>query len=255
MKNIFSSFMPPTSVLREDITRFIVQSLQPYADEKTVSLKGIRFYIACDGPQSEAPARLALYMDKPVIFRQQLERKLLDHFILLDPDWFFEPHVVQQEALPVNCIRKNNFGLQVLRTGEQTGLQCSPALVQVLAGQAEHNEFTLDPTQQEKFYIGRTSNPQLGSGKVQHNDIVFLDSPGSSVSRNHAYIVYDHHTNTYSLYPDKGGLPENGNKLKIHTHDDKVKWLNIYGVSHTLHDGDQVELGGAAVLRFRVIAP
>jgi hypothetical protein len=48
-------------------------------------------------------------------------------------------------------------------------------------------------------------------------------------------------------------LPDNGNKLKVHTADDKIKWLNIYGVAHALQEGDQVELGGEAVLRFKLI--
>jgi hypothetical protein len=39
----------------------------------------------------------------------------------------------------------------------------------------------------------------------------------------------------------------------VHTIDDKVKWLNIYGVAHALQEGDQVELGGEAVLRFKYL--
>jgi hypothetical protein len=262
MKNIF---MPATPALREAITGFIVQSLQPYIDEKGVSVKGLHFYIVCNGPEQEAAARVAMHMDRPGLFKkEQLERKLLNHFIALDTDWFFEPHTVHEQQLPASCTRKDDFGLLVVRSGDDAAHPNSKALVQVLAGQAEHKEYTLDPKQQEKFYIGRTSTPQLFTGKIQQNDIVFLgaDEPGfneqtgianARVSRNHAYIAYDPKTNSWLLYPDKGGLPENGNKLKVHTANDKVKWLNIYGVSHTLCDGDQVELGGAAVLRFRII--
>ena len=54
----------------------------------------------------------------------------------------------------------------------------------------------------------------------------------------------------YFLYPDKGGLPESGNKLKVFTRDEKVKQLSIEGVPHELHDGDQIALGGEAVLVF-----
>ena len=113
-----------------------------------------------------------------------------------------------------------------------------------------------------KFHIGRSKSPQLSSGKIQLNDIVFLGKgePGYDewagranlhVSRNHAYIIFDPKIGQYLLYPDKGGLPDNGNKVKVHTADDKVKWLNIYGVAHLLQEGDQIELGGEAVLRFK----
>jgi hypothetical protein len=259
------SFMPSTPAMREAIIGFIIQSLQPYVDEKAVSINGLHFYIVCSNPEQEEAAGLALYMDRPGMFKtEQLERKLLNHFIQLDPAWFFEWHVVKDQQLPENCIRKENFGLNVIRSGEQVAGSCSKALVQVLAGQAEYSEYVLDPHKQLKFYVGRTRTPQLFSGKIQQNDIVFLgnDEPGFNeltgipnlhVSRNHAYIVYDSKTGRYLLYPDKGGLPENGNKLKVHCNNDKVKWLNIYGVSHCLCDGDQVELGGEAVFRFRTI--
>jgi len=45
-------------------------------------------------------------------------------------------------------------------------------------------------------------------------------------------------------------LPENGNKTRIYTTDDKVKSLNVPGVSHELQSGDQIELGGAAIIKF-----
>ncbi len=47
------------------------------------------------------------------------------------------------------------------------------------------------------------------------------------VSRNHAYIMYNPQLDKFYLFPDKGGLPENGNKTRIYTTDDKVKSLNV----------------------------
>ncbi|MEO5593521.1 MAG: FHA domain-containing protein [Chitinophagaceae bacterium] len=259
------SFMPATPALREAITGFIVQTLQPYVDEKAISVNGIHFYIVSNNREEEEAARVALYLDRPGMFKsEQLESKLLDHFIQLDPGWFFEAHIIKEQQLPDKCIRKLNFGLNVIRSGEQASDHCSKALVQVLTGQAEQSEYSLEPDKQLKFYIGRTRMPQLLSGKIQQNDIVFLGkeeqgfneltgNPNLHVSRNHACIIYEPGTNHWLLYPDKGGLPENSNKIKVHTADDKVKWLNIYGVPHCLCDGDQVELGGEAVFRFRII--
>ena len=262
-----ASFMPSTPALRESIISFIIQSLQPYVDEKAISLAGLHFYMICNNREQEEAARVALYMDRPGMFKtEQLERKLLNHFIQPDPAWFFECLLVKEQQLPEKCIRKENFGLKIVRSGEPVAGPYSKAVLQVLSGQAEQTEYILDPQKQLKFCVGRTRNPQLLSGKIQQNDIVFLGSeepgfneltgsPNLHVSRNHAYIVYDPKTGSWLLYPDKGGLPESGNKLKVHTLNDKVKWLNIYGISHHLCEGDQVELGGQAVFRFLTIQP
>jgi hypothetical protein len=256
-----SSFIPATPVKREAIIGFIIQSLKPYVDERALSVAGLRFYILCADHEQEEAARVALLADRTGMFKAEyLERKLINHFIQLEPGWFFEHHIVKDQ-LPDNVIQQGNFALKVIRAGEQIVEHYSPARVEVLVGQAEQFEYILDPHTQFKFYIGRTKKPQLASGKIQQNDIVFLgkDDAGFNetigganlhVSRNHAYILYDPKNDQYFLYPDKGGLPDNGNKIKIHTADDKVKWLNIFGVAHPLQSGDQIELGGQAVLRF-----
>jgi len=277
MKNIFSSikkelttqagataFIPSTKTLRAAVLGFITQSLRPYVDERSLSVAGIHFYAVCSNPQQEEALRAALCMDKPGMFKKEhLERTLANHFIQLDPAWFFEWHVVKDQ-LPADCLQQENFGLKVVGAGEPIGEHYCIARIQVLAGQTAEQEYLLDPEKKQKFYIGRTSNPQLQTGKIQQNDIVFLGReeagfnaltgmPNLHVSRNHAYIVYETKTGRFLLYPDRGGLPENGNKLKVHTCDDKVKWLNIYGVAHWLQEGDQVELGGEAVLRFHLV--
>src|SRR4051812_269509 len=97
MKNIFkaSMAMPSTPALREAITGFIIESLQPYADEKSMSVAGLHLYIACNDTAEEEAATLAVYADKPGKFKtEQLERKLLNHFIQLDEAWFFDCHFV-----------------------------------------------------------------------------------------------------------------------------------------------------------------
>jgi hypothetical protein len=260
-----ASFMPATQALRESITGFIVESLQPYVDEKSLSVSGLHFYIVCSDKQQEEAARVALYADRPGMYKaEHLERKLQNHFIQLDSGWFFESRIVG-DKLPEHCMRKGNFGLLVTGAGEHAHEQYTKAFIQVLAGQAEYGEYILDPRKQLKFNIGRSKTPQLFTGKIQQNDIVFLaksepgfneltGSPNLRVSRNHAYIIYNPKTGHYLLYPDRGGLPDNGNKLKVHTANDKIKWLNIYGVAHCLCDGDQVELGGEAVFRFCAIS-
>ncbi len=277
MKSIFSrtkkevpaqqtpvSFIPATRTLRADIIQFVVQSLQPFVDEKSLSVAGLHLYVFCDDRQQEEAVQAALYADKTGLFKtEQLERILANHFISLAPGWVFEYHIVK-ELLPPDCLQQGRFGLKIATAGAPVSVQYIKAGITILAGQAAYDQYELDPGKQLKFYIGRSRTPQLASGKIQQNDIVFLGSneTGSTgqtghanlhVSRNHAFIVYEPGTGRYLLYPDKGGLPDSGNKLKVHTADDKVKWLNIYGVAHCLQNGDQVELGGSAVFRFTLL--
>lgn len=259
------SFVPATPVKRDAIIGFILKSLKAYVDEKSLSVAGLKLYVLCKTPEEAEAARVALCVDKPGLFRTEyLERKLVNHFIQLDPSWFLETHIVK-DYLPEDSQQQDSFGLIVVGSGAAASTHATKARLLILVGQAEQHEYLLDPGAKQKYYIGRNRSPQLPSGKIQLNDIVFLGKEEDGfneaigmanlhVSRNHAYITYDARTDQFYLYPDKGGLPENGNKIKIHTADDKIKWLNLYGVAHPLLEGDQIELGGEAVLMFRKLA-
>jgi len=253
--------IPATKAKREEIIKFIINGLKPYIDEKGHTIAGLRLYILCNNKESEETLKVALCDDMPGMFQKDhLERKLVNNFIQLAGGWFFEHHLVT-DKLPDYCITHGSMGLEVIRRGQDLFQQYSVARLQVLVGQTEFPEYELNPKQQVKFNIGRTKHPKLSTGKIHTNDIVFWaqdDPPFNAqtgmvnlhVSRNHAYILYNPQLDKFFLFPDKGGLPENGNKTRIYTTDDKVKSLNVPGVSHELQNGDQIELGGAAILVF-----
>jgi hypothetical protein len=270
MKNIIEALkqnfgqndsLPAASVKREEIIRFIVHALKPYVDEKAITLTGLRFYILCKTKEEEEMAGVALYLEKPGYFKkEQLERKLINNYIQVAENWLFETHIMKVQ-LPDNIIQDGNFGLSVIRNNHAVGNNYSTAVLRTLIGQTETPDFQLNPATQLKYYIGRSKNPKIASGKIHPNDIVFLTADDQQydekkaagnlhVSRNHAIIIYNPQTDRFLLYPDKGGLPESGNKIKIFTSDDKVKSLNIPGVPHELQYGDQIELGGEAILEF-----
>jgi hypothetical protein len=253
--------IPATRARREDIIRFIINGLKPYIDEKAHTIAGLRLYVQCNDKEQLETLQVALCTDNPGMFQQDhLERKLVNNFIQMADNWFFECHFVK-DTLPDHCLAQGPYGLEVIRRGQAFVQQYSTARLQVLVGKAEFPEYILNPRQQLKFTIGRTRNPQLPSGKIHKNDIVFwgqgepefddtVAGINLHVSRNHAYIVYNPQQDKFFLFPDKGGLPENGNKTRIYTADDKVKSLNVPGVSHELQYGDQIELGGAVILVF-----
>lgn len=253
--------IPATRVKREEIVRFIINGLKPYIDEKAHTIAGLRLYVLCNNKEQEETLEVALCSDTPGMFQKEhLERKLVNNFIQLAGGWFFEYRPVK-DTLPDYCIIQGSMGLEVIRRGQDLVQQYSTARLQVLVGKTEFPEYELNPQQQLKFNIGRTKNPQLTSGRIHTNDIVFwgqdetefdAQTGGANlhVSRNHAYILYNPQLDKFFLFPDNGGLPENGNKTRIYTIDDKIKSLNVPGVSHELQSGDQIELGGTAILVF-----
>ncbi len=248
---------------RELLIGFIIKGLLPYVDEKTRPIAGLRIYYKSTDAVEDQVSRVALHMDEPAVFQQEyLERKLLNHFIPLDASWFYE-YVQVKENFPENIFTENEFGLEILHRGQVGSGPYPQAKLTILKGIAEKKMYTLNPSEQLKYYIGRSKNPQLPSGKIQHNDIAFSDKAENAqeyeqlklnqhISRNHAYIRFNPQSNKFLLYPDKGGLPENGNKLKIHS-GDQIKWLSIISVGHELQDGDQIELGGEALILFSLL--
>src|ERR1700709_278393 len=52
-KNDTGSFIPSTLSLRDSIIGFITQSLQPYVDEKSISIARLDFYVVCSNRAQE----------------------------------------------------------------------------------------------------------------------------------------------------------------------------------------------------------
>ncbi len=256
-----STLIPAAAGYRDAVLRFILRSLQPFVDEKAAVIDGLRLFIRCKDMQEANLVQVALFLDKPGHFKEAiLERHLLNHYINLSRGWFLDISIVEADFAE-GLIVQEQLALDIVRPQHLLSTAGSTAIIRTLSGQTEHNEYALDPGRQLKYYIGRSREPRLASGRIHPNDIVFVgaDEPGFDqekgkanlqVSRNHAMICFDARFKKYFLYPDKGGLPESGNKLKVFTRDEKVKQLSIEGVPHELHDGDQIALGGEAVLVF-----
>ncbi|HTL06902.1 MAG TPA: hypothetical protein VL307_01550 [Chitinophagaceae bacterium] len=255
-----ASFFPETKERRERITRFIVQSLMPYVDEAGVSIHGIKLFIRCNSNAEKEQAKIALYADKPGFYRaEKLQRKLENNFIQLSPGWSFHYELVTGDMPP--CIfKEGEFGLDVL-INQQRSHQRLLARLQVLTGQTALADYVLDSSASQRYCIGRGFQPQLASGKIHTNDIVFLNrddagfdekkgSVNAYISRDHAVIAFNPAFNKFLLYADKGGLPENGNKTKIFKANNQVERVDIAGIGHELSNGDQIELGAGAKLLF-----
>jgi len=256
-----ASSLPVSFTRREDITSFIVNSLKPYVDEKRIAIAGIKLYVLCRNNEEEETARVALHADEPGSFKQdKLERKLVNNFIRLADNWFFEYEFVSSK-IPDCKFRSNDYGLDVYINHTNGNRQFTTACVRIITGQAELAEYILDPAKQKEYSIGRGKNPQLSSGRIHTNDIVFLnkedegfdEEKGKSnlfVSRNHASVIFNPSLNKFFLYANEGSVPHTASKTKLFKSSNKIERVDIPGVGHELADGDQIELGGEAKLLF-----
>lgn len=253
------SFFPESAGKREAIISFIVNALKPYIDESGIAISALRVYIVCEDNAAQQTARIALHADKPGYFRtEKLDRKLRNNFIQLTDNWSFNYELVT--ALPDCIFKAGEFGLDVFMH-QHTGSHRVLATLRVLTGQTASDEYVLDSSVNKAYNIGRGFQPQLASGKLHTNDIVFLnrEDPGFDehrgkqnvyVSRDHAMIAFSTVFNRFLLYADKGGLPESGNKTKIFKTNNKIERVDIAEIGHELKNGDQIELGGGAKLLF-----
>jgi len=254
------TFFPESAEKREAITSFIVNSLKPYVDETGISISALRLYIVCADNAAQETARIALHADKPGYFRaEKLERKLQNNFIQLSDNWNFSYELVSGQ-LPDCIFKKGDLGLDVF-INQHSRHHRVLATLRVLTGQTASDEYVLDSSANKHYCIGRGFQPQLASGKLHTNDIVFLnrEDPGFDehrgkqnlyVSRDHAVIAFNPSFNRFLLYADKGGLPESGNKTKIFKANNKIERVDIAEIGHELRNGDQIELGGGAKLLF-----
>lgn len=256
-----ASGFPPASMLREEIVAFIVNKLSAYQAESASDIRGLELFIRCVDAESVELAGVALYAAAPGKFREELHRKLTNNHIHLPANWTFS--YASGEQLPEGFIyRQGDLGLNVLRA-EQVQNDASPARLEALAGQLAQDAYTLNPLRSQGYAIGRGASPRLDSGRTHRNDICFLepDDPrfdpvggavNQFVSRNHAFIRFQPDQNKYFLYADRGGLPQSGNKIKLLKANGQVERVYIPEVGHELQDGDQIELGGQAILQFTI---
>ena len=249
---------PPAGQRRDQVLRFIVEKLRPYQNEPETAPVGVKVCIVYANPEEEELYRVALWTSQPGKFQKELTRQLADNYIRLPKNWRFD-YAFYPDALPDDCLyREGNLGL-VVQDDSTPSQPPKVARVVALVGQTEQPAYTLDPTRQTSFCIGRGHSVQTTTGRVRTNDIVILsdDDPGfnpqqgagnGAVSRSHATIQYDQKQGRYSLLVDPGGLPASGNKTKIFHPDSRVERADIPGMGYPLQHGDQIELGGEVIL-------
>ncbi|MBO0931840.1 FHA domain-containing protein [Fibrella aquatilis] len=256
---------PPAPRKRDELFRFLVEKLTPYANEKENAPLGLRLWVRCPTPDDEQLMNVVLYAHQPGQFQAELNRHLANHYIALPPNWPFEWQYVP-DVLPIEATyQRGDFGLSPIFKPVAATINPAQIGLRALVGQTAEASYLLDSTQKTEFTIGRGQTVETASGRIRTNDIVFLDgddvgfdaSRGEAnlvVSRQHATIKYDATNRRFRLYADPGGLPASGNKTKILHTDDTIERADMPGMGYALSPGDQIEFGGEAKLLVEGVA-
>lgn len=250
---------PPAPQLREGIIRFIVEKLAPYANETDNAPLGMRLWVRCGSTEEEELSRVAVYAAQPGQFQNELERHLANQYIRLSPNWQIDVQISHEPAPADYKQRYENLALMLMHRPIPVHSTVTQLRIRALTGQTSQESYLLDPMVKSGYCIGRGQTVQTASGRVRTNDIVFLDADDPqfdpqrgdanlAVSRQHASIHYDAASRRFRLFADAGGRPENGNKTKLLHEDDTIERVDMPDVGHTLKPGDQIELGGEAIL-------
>lgn len=240
---------------KETIIGAIVDLLTPYRLVDKHKLTGLKLAVTCTMAAEKEACQAALDTDE---FRLLLHRKLLDYGITLPDTYLFNWEISATPPDWPDALVRGPYMLLLVKQG-QSAVPKSAAValrLEALNGQLHQTHYTLEPTDNQFYTIGRGVRPRLESGEYRLNTIAFVDAaeadfdsgegePNKMVSRNHARIVVK--PTGLWLYAEEGGIPPK-NKLKVHTAQGSLIRLYDLRVSHLLAPSDQIELGDGVTL-------
>lgn len=192
-------------------------------------------------------------------FKTELQRQLDNKFVLLSDNWSFAWEII--DIFPQDCTIIND--VLAIRLLDKGSVKHKEATITTLIGKTWESTCDLKPTE-DIINIGRGKSPELASGRIQVNQIAFIDPDEEEldtktkdinlhVSRFHCYIKYDLTEMKYSLHlaklifqsgHDTKILRGSGNKeQKIDVNNDRI--------AYPLESGDQIQFNKKAILEFQ----
>ena len=241
--------------LRDALLRSIKEELQLVEGGEGKHIRGIQLFITCSENEKHL-YESAVYIDEPILFKQEVQRIADDYALDLPEGWTLEVSFVKEfpsEAKKLNEVQAAVF----IKTRQQAIQKTGTAYIRVLSGQAEKEEYEITSSS-GKITIGREKRAQTNDGFFRINTIAFPGDCGNDcnkyISRQHAHIEWNNDAGCFILFADEGGVPP-GNKVKIKSLDDDnpIK-LNSTHIGHRLREGDQIILGETAVIEFSTSA-
>lgn len=242
--------------LKADIIETILKSHEQFRLVGK-NLRGLKLFVI---PQtgSEGLAYHHLFSDNG--FKIELQRQLENSYVQLSDDWSFIPEIV--EAFPEDCTPLNQVvAIMLLDKGS---VKHKEAILTVLAGKTWKKSYDLKPNN-DVINIGRGKSPVTDSGRIQANQMAFIDPEEEKlddkikdinlhVSRFHCYIKYDLSQMKYCLYLAKD-IFQSGHITKIlrgsGNNEQKID-INNDRMAYPLEHDDQIQFNKKAVLEFKL---
>lgn len=195
-------------------------------------------------------------------FKTELQRKLDNKWVKLSDNWTFSFEIVTN--LPEESSKINEvLAIQLLN---RRSIKHKEATIIALAGKTWKKNYDLKPNE-VVYNIGRGKKPVLESGRIQENQIAFIDPDEQAldektndinlhISRFHGSIQYDLVQMKYCLHLAKM-IFQSGHDTKIlrsiNGKENKID-INNEQISYPLEDGDQIVFNKKAILEFRLKA-
>jgi hypothetical protein len=240
--------------IRDSLLRFIKEQLQKVEGGEGSNIKALQLFVACKNEEKHM-YESALSIGEEDKFKNEVQKIADDFAIDLPEIWALE--VEFTDSYPEGTIKTPEVDAALfIQTRKRSLQKFSAAFVKVINGETEKNTYAISSTD-GRINIGREKHVQTDSGFFRTNQIAFSatnENPANKyVSRQHAHIEYNNETGSFILFADEGGVPPK-NKVKVLSSQDPnpVKLFSIQ-VGHTLREGDQIMLGGSAILEFSYI--
>jgi len=250
MLDVFNSRPGDVKGIRNAIVKLVKEQLQKSEGGEGRNIQGIHLYIFCPLAARQL-YQAALYMNIEGRFRNEdIQRVADDYAIDLPADWALEITFI--EEAPPGAIKSTLVDCALLMTsaGKPSIYSNGTLIINVVNGQAERETYTLTSAQ-GKVNIGRENKVKMADGFFRINHIAFLGDDkhkaNRSVSRQHAHIEWNAMEGCFYIFADMGGIPP-GNKTKISRQNEAAAKMQTMEIGYRLQHGDQVMLGGEAVL-------
>jgi hypothetical protein len=241
--------------LRDALLRSMKEELQVVEGGEGKHIRGLQLFVNCSENERHI-YESAVYVNEPLLFKQEVQRIADDYAIDLPTGWTFEVTFV--DTLPPEAKKLMDVNAALfIKTKQQAIQKTGVAYISVLSGQAEKDEYEIK-SDSGKINIGREKRAQTDEGFFRINNIAFPGDCGNDcnkyISRQHAHIEWNNDAGCFMLFADEGGIPPK-NKIKIKSLDenDPIK-LNSTHIGHRLKEGDQIILGETAVIQFSTSA-
>ncbi len=239
-------------LVRDQLLRFIREQLQQWEGGEGRNIRNMHLYLFPPATERGVYEAAIYHTENDRFKNEEVQRLADDYAVDLPAEWNFE---VVFGAAPEDAVQASGLPAALVvatRQRKAAGAQNAKALVRVLQGEAEQQQYAFDASS-GKITIGRDKTVQAADGFHRENRIAFLatsqDERNKFVSRQHAHIEWDADAGAFLLFADEGGIPPR-NKVKVRPQGGEAVKLQSTHIGYTLRHGDQIILGDSALLEF-----